>query len=83
MSTEVREVVKQFVFQVNGLGPVKAIIYKQIHPELPQPYRWQTNYSCSAYEPRNGAFYLDGTQEDLFEYIESFDAPSAVRDEYF
>lgn len=82
MATEAYEIVKQFVFDVPDLGPVKGLICKQLHPSLPNPFMWRTNYSCNAFEPRTGVD-ISTTERDLFEYIESFHAPSAVIDENF
>jgi len=79
MSYEMYEVMKQYRFEVYGLGPVKAEIVKTIQPQINNPYYWRCNYIYDGYAPNHGNS-LELAEEELKFYIENFDVPSAELD---
>lgn len=82
MYYEIYEVVKQYRFEIEGLGQVKGEILKTIKPDIHGPYLWRTSHHYNGYAPNHGNS-LDLAIEELFLYIKNFDAASAELDEDF
>ncbi|MEN4561788.1 MULTISPECIES: hypothetical protein [Pantoea] len=82
MHYEIYEVVKQYRFEIDGFGQVKAEVVKTIKPEMNSPYMWRCSHIYDGYAPNHGNSQALAEQELLF-YIEHFDAKSAEIDPYF
>ncbi|EMO4451329.1 TPA: hypothetical protein ACYF11_002586 [Klebsiella pneumoniae] len=79
MSYEMYEVVKQYLFEVHGVGQVRAEILKTIKPEINAPYMWRASHIYDGYAPNHGNS-LETAISELIYYIEHFDANSAEPD---
>ncbi|MCZ3383887.1 hypothetical protein O3S68_16505 [Kosakonia sp. SOY2] len=76
MDYEMYEVVKQYLFEVPGVGPVRAEVVKTLKPEINGPYLWRASHMYDGYAPNHGNS-LDTAISELIYYIEHFDVNSA------
>ncbi|EOC3061768.1 hypothetical protein ACINJI_003440 [Cronobacter dublinensis] len=82
MSYEMYEVLKQYLFEIEGFGQVRAEIVKIIKPELNCPYSWRASHIYDGYAPNHGNDF-DLAEKELIFYIENFDKDSAEPYPYF
>lgn len=82
MHYEIYEVVKQYRFEVEGVGQVKAEIIKTIKPEMNHPYMWRCSHMHDGYAPNHGNSQ-EVAEDELIYYIKSFEGASVSIDPTF
>ncbi|EOU1335952.1 hypothetical protein QL185_06760 [Cronobacter malonaticus] len=82
MGYEMYEVLKQYLFEIEGFGQVRAEIVKIIKPELNCLYSWRASHIYDGYAPNHGNDF-DLAEKELIFYIENFDKASAEPYPYF
>jgi hypothetical protein len=82
MGVKTYEIVKQYMFDVNGLDyKVKGRIWRNLDPNAEQhPFGWQISHHCKPSESAGGVYYpsavsartLEEAEMLLFAYAKSF-----------